>query len=407
MSFQQGLSGLNSSAKNLDAIGNNVANASTVGFKQSQAQFADQYAASMAGASPLQVGSGGRVAAVMQQFSQGNITATNNSLDIAISGPGFFLVKDQNLNPYYTRNGQFHEDLSGFLVNNMGHNLQGYTATPATPLVAAQLTTTIGPLKIDKTDAPPKPTSTAAIKVNLDASAVIGGTGGAESTSITVYDSTGAPHMATLTFTKQVVPGGAPAGTVSSWLATLKVDNVANALAPAPADLNFDINGTLTTAVPTFTSTVVGAVGAIPFNLTGSTQYSGSFSINSLAQNGYSKGTLSGYSTGSDGLITGRYTNGQTQPLGRMLLSSFPNQQGLQPVGNNEWVSTATAGPVTGPLQPGTSGLGVLQSSAVEESNVDLTAELVAMIVAQRMYQANAQTIKAQDQILQTVVNLR
>ena len=409
MSFQQGLSGLNSAAKQLDTIGNNVANASTVGFKESQTQFADMYAATIYSSAALQVGSGGRVAAIAQQFSQGNITSSNNPLDVAISGPGFYRMTDQNGGISYSRNGQFHEDLNGFLVNNVGHNLTGAVGIPATAATPASLGA-VGSLQINKANSPPKATAQAAVAVNLDSRLAALGT---KITSMTVYDSKGAPHMAEFTFTKQAaVPGGAPAGTTSSWGVTLKVDNVANALTtPAPANLSFDINGTLLNPAPAlFTSTAVAAAGlaAIPFDFASSTQYASDFSINAMSQDGYAAGTLSGYSIGTDGIITGRYTNGKNQVLGQILLANFSNPQALQPVGNNEWVDTPAAGLLgSTPLAPGQSGRGVLQGSAVEESNVDLTAELVNMIVAQRMYQANAQTVKTQDQVLQTIVNLR
>jgi len=407
MSFQQALSGLSSSSKQLDVIGNNVSNASTVGFKQSQAQFADQYAASLYSSSALQVGSGSRVAAIAQQFSQGNTTPTNNPLDTAIRGAGFFRMTDQNNAITYTRNGQFHEDLNGFLVNNSGHNLTGLVGIAATATTAASLGT-LGSLKINKDPAPPKATAStvppvpATLVVNLDQRLAVGAT---KATSMTVFDSTGAPHIAEFTFTK--ITPVAPAA--SQWTVGLTIDGAADPLA---GTLNFDINGTLTNAAAaaTFTSAAVAANGlkAIPFNFAGSTQYSGDFSVNSMSQDGYAQGTLSGYSIGADGIITGRYTNGKNQPLGQILLANFSNPQGLQAVGDNEWVDTPAAGLLGAtPLAPGQSGRGVLQGSAVEDSNVDLTAELVNMIVAQRVYQANAQTIKAQDQILQTIVNLK
>jgi flagellar hook protein FlgE len=142
------------------------------------------------------------------------------------------------------------------------------------------------------------------------------------------------------------------------------------------------------------------------FDIAQSTQYGGNFGVNSLSQDGYASGRLSGFTTSSDGVILGRYTNGQSRPLGQIVLANFTSPQGLQPLGNNAWAETSASGqPLPG--TPGSSSLGVLQSSAVEDSNVDLTAELVSMITAQRVYQANAQTIKAQDSILQTIVNLR
>ena len=501
MSFQQGLSGLNSSAKNLDAIGNNVANASTVGFKGSQTQFADAYAASLSGGSSLQTGSGSRVATVAQQFSQGTVSTTNNPLDTAISGAGFFRLTDPNGAIFYSRNGQFHEDKDGYIVNSLGHNVTGYEAAGG---VVAQVQPPV-PLKISALDKsnPPKVTSTATVGVNLSSTEAgidnavtvfnpLTSTTYNKSTALAVYDSAGASHVASLYFQRipittitpttatgallagattapissitglsigntitiagagsagglysgtitAVTAGVAPAGTVTfspaittgvgagatvksnagslQWNVFLTVDGAvvsppAVPAAPAAANsmamLTFGNSGALTSPAAAVTTSAMPWAGgaAITIDLTQSTQYAGNFNVNGLTQDGYAAGTLSGYSTGADGVILGRYTNGQTQALGQMLLTNFSNPQGLQPVGNNEWVETVAAGTL-GPLPPGTSGRGVLQSSAVEDSNVDLTAELVNMIVAQRMYQANAQTIKAQDQVLQTIVNLK
>ncbi|MDD2913796.1 MAG: flagellar hook protein FlgE [Gallionella sp.] len=486
MSFQQGLSGLNSSAKQLDSIGNNVANASTVGFKQSQTQFADAYAASLSGGGSLQTGSGSRVAAIAQQFSQGTVSTTNNPLDTAISGAGFFRLTDPNGAIFYSRNGQFHEDKNGYIVNSLGHNVTGYEAvggvvSQVQPPVALQISA------LDKSN-PPKVTSTATVGVNLSSTELgisntatpfnpLTSTTYNKSTALALYDSAGASHVASLYFQRQplaaftvaaapapttttvsfastaglavgntlTLPNGGGAGVPSTvtitaltattatyspatvaavaadsittnagsntWNVFLTVDgtSVPN-VAPATAmtTMVFGNSGALTSpAAAVTTGTMPWTGGAtITVDLTQSTQYAGTFNVNSLTQNGYAAGTLSGYSTGADGIILGRYTNGQTQALGQMLLTNFSNPQGLQPVGNNEWVETVAAG-ILGPLPPGTSGRGVLQSSAVEDSNVDLTAELVNMIVAQRMYQANAQTIKAQDQVLQTIVNLK
>ncbi|MDZ4200603.1 MAG: flagellar hook-basal body complex protein [Gallionella sp.] len=234
------------------------------------------------------------------------------------------------------------------------------------------------------------------------------------STSLTVYDSKGTQHIASLYFQKS---------SPNVWNAFLTVDSTVVPAAGTPlATLNFDTAGRLVTVTPaapstqgTTLKTVISdptytPVGANPlplaFDFAQTTQYGGAFGVNSLTQDGYTSGELSGFSTSTDGTIVGRYTNGQTQSLGQIGLVNFTNPQGLQPVGNNEWVETPESGII--PLnKPGSSGLGLLQSSAVEDSNVDLTAELVNMITAQRVYQANAQTIKTQDQVLQTLVNLR
>jgi flagellar hook protein FlgE len=241
------------------------------------------------------------------------------------------------------------------------------------------------------------------------------------STSLTVYDVKGTPHIASLYFQK-VSPN------IQKVYLTIDGASVPAAAGTAMATLNFSPAGQLLTAVPVVavpagTSSTQGANGKtvisdptytplganpipLPFDFSNVTQFGGNFGVNALTQDGYSFGQLNGFSTSADGTILGRYSNGQSQAMGQIALANFTNPQGLQPMGNNGWVETATSGaPLVG--KPGTSSLGVLQSSAVEDSNVDLTAELVNMITAQRIYQANAQTIKAQDQVLQTLVNLR
>jgi len=568
MSFQQGLSGLNASSRHLDTIGNNVANASTVGFKQSQAQFADMFAVSLSGTGTVQIGTGTKVAAVAQQFTQGNITNTNNPLDTAISGQGFFRVTDVGGAISYTRNGQFQVDKNGFLVNNQGHKVSGYLPDangvifPAAPV----------PLQINSADLTPKQTLNAVIGANLDSRAAVpltpafnslDPTSYNSSTSLTVYDSLGASHVGSLYFQRQplaassvaaimpaasttatvasaaglavgntitipgagvagpatTIPGAtlvgatsvtvasavglavgdnitlgtgatlnpaatitgiagnvltfAPATTVATvigdpmtstlvltatisgiagnlltftpatttatlagaaiasnasspnWKTFMTVDGVAVAGVATPelATLTFDSLGKLASTTPASVpvgrvttsalfpaSTTVSTTQALTFDFgsptAGTSQYGGNFGVNTLTQDGYTSGRLNSVSTSADGTILGRYSNGQSRSMGQILLANFTSPQGLQPIGSNEWVETSTSG---GPLVgvPGSSSLGLLQSSATEDSNVDLTAELVNMITAQRVYQANAQTIKAQDQILQTIVSLR
>jgi flagellar hook protein FlgE len=411
MSFQQGLSGLNAAAKNLDAIGNNVANANTVGFKQSQAQFADVYASAQGGGSSA--GTGVKVAAVAQQFGQGNVTSTGNPLDMAISGQGFFQM-DNNGATTYSRNGQFQMNPNGFIVNAQGHKLNGYPVNPLTGVIA---TGSAGPLQLPTAAISPLPTATSQLGLNLDSRATVpttvfsptDSTSYNSSTAMTIFDSLGNNHIATLYFSKTAAP--------NTWDAYMTVDNVSVPALPAKlGTLGFSSTGLLNAPVgpPVGTITTPGIVytnGAtsgqpITMDFSTSTQFGAAFGVNTINQNGYTSGQLNGFSTSSDGTIMGRYTNGQSQPLGQVLLVNFANAQGLQPLGNNEWSSSANSGqPLIG--VPGTSSLGVLQSGAVEDSNVDLTAELVNMITAQRVYQANAQTIKAQDTIMQTITNLR
>jgi flagellar hook protein FlgE len=412
MGFQSGLSGLNTAAKNLDVIGNNVANASVVGFKSSQAQFADVYANSLVGAGASQIGIGSKLANVAQQFTQGNITVTNNALDIAINGKGFFRL-DQGGAITYSRNGQFRFDAQGFIVNNEGLNLTGYPVDANGNILPAAP----APIQISFADVPPQTTGQFVLGMNFDSretpptTALFNPNDPTSynfSTSGNVFDSLGNPHVFTMYFVKTAVSG--------QWQMYGQVDGGAlanadvGAGAGAPATLNFSNTGALTTGMPLNASLTLtnGAVTPLAYtlDLTGSTQYGSNFGVNTLSQNGYASGRLAGFNVADDGTVVGRYTNGQSRNLAQVVLADFRNVQGLKPLGNNQWEETADSGlAIVG--TPSSGSLGTVQSSAVEDSNIDLTAELVSMITAQRVYQANAQTIKTQDAILQTLVNLR
>ncbi|MDP2265121.1 MAG: flagellar hook protein FlgE [Thiobacillus sp.] len=405
MSFQQGLSGLNAAAKNLDAIGNNVANANTVGFKQSQAQFADVYANSLNGGGGSQVGIGVKVAQVAQQFTQGNITATNNALDIAINGGGFFRM-ETNGEATYQRNGQFQLDRQGFIVNPTGAKLTGYQANASGVLLTGAAT----PLSINTADLVPQFTTKVNAVINLDSRNAVPAVAPFNmndplsfnnSTAVSVFDSLGNSHTLQ-TFYVKTGP--------NAWEVHASMDGDP-AFTPVPTNtLNFDPSGALaagsTMTIPPQTLTTGANPLGFPIDFIGTSQFGSSFSVNTLNQDGYTSGRLGGFNIGADGIIVGRYTNGQSAVLGQVVLANFSNPNGLQQLGNNQWAETSTSGtPLVG--SPSSGSLGVLQSSAVEDSNVDLTAELVNMITAQRVYQANAQTIKAQDAVLQTLVNLR
>jgi flagellar hook protein FlgE len=407
MSFQQGLSGLNAASKNLEVIGNNVANASTVGFKQSRAQFADVYANSLSGSGASQIGIGTKLATVAQQFTQGNISNTNNTLDVAINGGGFFRMSS-NGEITYTRNGQFQMDKDGYIVNASNSRLTGYAA-----FNGVLSTGSPAELRINTADLTPVTTTEIAATLNLNSTNTDLTAAGFDpndpttyhnSTAITVYDSLGNEHALQSYFVKT------GAGT---WNVFNTVNGVSTTVLPAPtAVMTFNGTGTAPVSAPatptvSFTPTT-GANGpqVMALDYSNSTQFGSSFSVTTPTQNGYASGTLAGFNIAKDGQIVGRYTNGQSQTLGQVALANFTNPNGLQQLGNNAWSESADSGPaVIG--TPLSGGLGVLQSSAVEDSNSDLTAELVNMITAQRVYQANAQTIKTQDQVMQTLVNLR
>ncbi len=416
MGFQQGLSGLAAASKSLEAIGNNVANASTVGFKSSQAQFADLYASSLSGAVANDVGIGTKVSAVAQQFTRGNITGTNNPLDMAINGNGFFRMSENGA-VTYTRNGQFQLDREGYIVNASGARLTGYLVD----VNGVISTGTPVPLRINGESLPPKVTESVQQEFNLDsrktaitaAFDIADPTTYHDSTTVDVYDTLGNPHVLQTFYVKTgpntwnvyaatdgVVVDGDPAGApgVTDPIAVVTFSGATGALDTVTPAMPFPISvATGTGAVTPFT---------VQFDIARSTQYGAPFTVSPPLQDGYTSGRLASFTTGTDGTIIGRYTNGKTAVLGQVVLAHFTNPNGLQPTGNNGWVETADSGePAIG--VPDTGNFGVLQSSAVEDSNVDLTSELVNMITAQRVFQANSQTIKTQDQMLQTLVNLR
>jgi len=419
MGFQQGLSGLNASSKSLEVIGNNIANANTYGAKSSRAEFADVYANAIGGTRNA-IGIGVSVAAVAQQFTQGNITGTDNPLDVAINGGGFFQVRDPSGAMTYSRNGQFKVDNAGFIVNNQGSHLMGFPADATGTIIPGTATA----LQMPTAGITPQVTTGIQMEMNLDSRAgVTLPTAGApidfadpstynNATSQTVYDVKGQEVALTYYFQKT--------GT-DTWNVYVAANGTPLATSggnPAPSTtITFPTNGGTPTApagtVALDIPSVSNAVGAVTvpitgvaLDLSGATQYGAQFGVTDLQQDGYSAGQLLGAQIDANGVISARYSNGETRPAGQLELATFRNPQGLQPMGGNAWVVTAASGgPIVG--TPGSGNLGVLQAGALEESNVDLTAELVNMIVAQRSYQANAQTIKTQDQILQAIVNLR
>jgi flagellar hook protein FlgE len=407
MAFQQGLSGLNAAAKNLDVIGNDIANVATVGYKQSEAQFADVYARSLTGSGGVQIGIGTQVAAVVQQFTQGNITITNNPLDVAINGGGFFRMSQSGAISY-SRNGQFQLDKDGFIVNNTGQRLTGFGADAAGNIVVAAPTD----LQVSSADLSPRATADALMNMNLDSREAVPSVAFSisnpdsynDTTAMTVYDSLGNAHALSLYFVKTAA---------NVWDVYGSLDGTALGAPTAIGTLTFDSSGAVDTTATTLPFAVsapvsTGAVDplALSLDFTGSTQFGSAFGVNAITQDGYASGRLAGLSIDETGLIQGRYTNGQSRNLGQIALANFTNPQGLQPLGNNQWAETSDSGqPLVGAPNSGT--LGIVQSGAVEDSNVDLTAELVNLITAQRDFQANAQTIRTQDQILQTLVNIR
>ena len=504
MSYQTGLSGLSASSSDLDVIGNNIANANTVGFKSGTAEFADMYANSIATAVSQQIGIGTQLSEVQQQFSQGTITTTNQALNVAINGNGFFQMSN-NGTLTYSRNGVFQLDKNGYITNAQGLDLMGYAANSAGIINTAQTV----PLKVPTANIAPQATSliTAGLNLNAQDNIMLGAptvTAGATNagtlnttgatitnaaagtntdkytidfTSPTTYkvtDNTLGTTTASQTYTagtaitlgngESITFSGTPvandsytitqnpttfnqnsSSTYNYSTSTTVYDSLggsqtvnmyfaktgsgtwnvyagpATGTATLIGTANFNSSGTLVSTTDATTGLATTTLGAftmslpttdgsgtpqnVTLNMAGTTQYGGKDGVNNLATNGYAAGQLTSFTVGADGTLTGNYSNGQTAALGQIVLANFSNQNGLVDLGNNEYGQTAASG-VAQISAPGSTNHGVLQGGAVENSNVDLTSELVNLITAQRNYQANAQTIKTQQAVDQTLINL-
>ncbi|MGG7448922.1 flagellar hook protein FlgE [Kosakonia oryzendophytica] len=402
MAFSQAVSGLNAAATNLDVIGNNIANSATYGFKSGSASFADMFAGS-------KVGLGVKVAGITQDFSDGTTTNTGRGLDVALSGNGFFRLVDSNGSVYYSRNGQFKLDEDRNLVNMQGMQVTGYPATGTPPTVQTGANPTA--ITIPNTLMAAKTTTTATMQINLNSTDSTPSVTTFDPTnadsynkkgSVTVYDSQGNAHDMNVYFVKS--------STANTWSVYTQDSSVSGSAATLATTMTFNTNGVLTggTSASITTGTINGATPAT-FSLSflnSMQQNTGSNNIVATTQNGYKPGDLVSYQINDDGTVVGNYSNEQKQLLGQIVLANFANSEGLQSEGDNVWSATSSSG-VALLGTAGTGNFGSLTNGALEASNVDLSKELVNMIVAQRNYQSNAQTIKTQDQILNTLVNLR
>jgi len=401
MAFSQAVSGLNAAATNLDVIGNNIANSATYGFKSGTASFADMFAGS-------KVGLGVKVAGITQDFTDGTTTNTGRGLDVAISQSGFFRLVDSNGSVFYSRNGQFKLDENRNIVNMQGLQLTGFPATGTPPTIQQGANPTA--ISIPNTLMAAKTTDTAAMQINLnstDAAPTLAfDPTNADSYnkkgSVTVFDSQGNSHDMNVYFVKS--------GTSNTWNVYTQDSSVANSAATLSTTLGFSNTGALTSGgtASVTTATIPGATPAT-FSLSflnSMQQNTGANNIVATSQNGYKPGDLVSYQINDDGTVVGNYSNEQNQLLGQIVLANFANNEGLASEGDNVWTATQSSG-VALLGTAGTGNFGTLTNGALEASNTDLSKELVNMIVAQRNYQSNAQTIKTQDQILNTLVNLR
>jgi flagellar hook protein FlgE len=418
MGYNTAVSGLDAAQTDLNTIGNNIANVNTVGFKESNAQFGDLYAASLAGAagSSTTPGIGVSTVDLSQSFTQGNVQTTGNPLDMAINGGGFFIVNNNGTRDY-TRNGQFHVAANGTLENNGNLPVQGFQPIAGS---SGRFATVLSHLTVNEAAMPPQATTQANLVANLNANdkpintatTPFSPTNSASynsSTTMQVYDSLGNAQDVTLYFSEASGTGGT--NQPNQWDVYYSAGNGSGSTASSGAltTLTFNNSGQLTSgSTGTINVPAWGdgsASGSIGVNLSGSTLTNASFAVTSENINGYAPGTYSAIAVQSNGTIDAKYTNGQSKAIGKVALANFANLQGLSPISGNLWSATAAAG---NPLinAPGTAGLGVIQSGAVEASNVGLSSQLVDMIVAQQAYQANTSTIKTQQQDTQSLLQL-
>ncbi len=409
-SFSIALSGLTASSSDLDVTANNIANADTIGFKGSRAEFADVYASGAVNLNTSVTGEGVRLATTAQQFTQGNISTSSSNLDLAISGDGFFTLKDSN-GIVYSRNGEFSEDSNGNVVSSTGQALQVYP-----PLVNGGFNTgALTDLNLQTAQSAPQATTSGAVVLNLPAGSTAPTVAPfdpnnsltyTQSTSTTVYDSLGNAYPATMYFVQTATP--------NQWAVHLTVNGTEvdpPTGAPNPNTLTFSTSGAVTTpaggalSFANYAPPDGATAMTVALNFGATTQYGGDFGVTSVTQNGYATGQLSTVDIDGSGIVSAVYTNGRSTQLGQLAMANFPNPQGLKQLGDTTWSETFTSGNVVQGTA-NSAGFGSIQSGALESSNVDLTTELVNMITAQRAFDSNAQVITTANQESQTVIQI-
>ncbi|MGR3890624.1 flagellar hook protein FlgE [Pseudomonas sp. 1152_12] len=437
MSFNIGLSGLHAANKQMDVTGNNIANVATTGFKASRAEFADIYAASKLGSGQNSAGNGVNLAAVSQRFTQGDVNHTGGTLDMAVQGGGFFVQKASDGALEYTRSGAFRADKDGYITNPAGTSrLQGYAADANGKIIKGAL----ADLQLNLASLAPRASSKVDSTSNLKSSEpVIDQTAKPFNPSdtrtfttqytTTLYDTQGNAHAMAQYMVKTdanqwksytLIDGRNPDGTAITG---------AGGVAPVASTLSFDASGKLSGIVtpPSTASntsltlanwvpgTVTGGVwkangaaanpGGVVVNMANITQFNSASYRNPPVTDGYATGQITGLKIDGSGVLFATFSNQQSKAIGQISLASFNNEQGLQPAGSTTWRETFASGqPGYDTPQAGT--LGAIQANALENSNVNLTNELVELIKAQSNYQANAKTISTESTILKTLIQM-
>ena len=444
MAFNIALSGLNAAQSQLDATANNIANVETTGFKRSRTSFGDIYASSTYGKSATATGNGVLLQQVQQLFDQGNLDFTSQALDMAITGEGFFVMSpspdsDERM---FTRSGNFGVDENGYVVNGLNQTLQVFPINEDGSVSATALSSTTA-LQLP-TAGPPEPTSEVEIGVNLPAGAAnlnvddfdpADSNTYSASTSINIYDSLGESHIATTYFVKS--PNLGTSGEQNTWAVFLTITDSAgvvnqvdvfdgeggaasaevNANGNAYGVLSFSNTGAFVGTDPaagiftdqmSFLNNGADTTQQFEFDFADNipSQFAAPFSVTALSQDGFTIGNLTGLNVDDKGIIEANYSNGQTEAVGKVALAKFSNPQGLVQTGNTSWRSSTTSGEAI-PGEAATASFGIIQSGALETSNVDLTEELVTLITSQRNFQANAKSIETANAVTQTIIQIR
>lgn len=414
MSLSVELTGLQAAQTDLDTIGNNIANVSTVGFKGSTPNFSDIYGASLLGAAGAGVspGQGVMTNSLSQLFTEGAISQTGNPLDVAVNGNGFFQVQTPT-GIAYSRDGSLQLNAQGFLTNDAGSLVMGYAA----PASGSGSAGPLGTIQVSEANLPASATTQLALSVNLPSTAkaidttttqfsVTNANSYNQSTSTTVFDSLGAPDTLTTYFT-QVSGSGSP----DQWQTHWQLSSTSGSMisSGAGATLTFNSSGVMTSGSGTINVANPGdgsAALSIAQDFSGSTLSDLPFGVNSLGSNGDGGGQFSGLEIGNNGDVVAQYSNGSTKTIATIALANFADPEGLSPITGNSWVATTSSGAAV-LNAPGTSGLGTLESGSIESSNVDLSTSLVNLIVAQQAYQANVQGINVDQQDVQKLLQLQ
>jgi len=410
MSLSTDLSGVNAAQTDIDTVGNNISNVNTTGFKNSDTQFSALYGSALATAP----GQGVLTQSLAQSFTEGNITLTGKPLDVAINGNGFFELQN-NTGVVYSRDGSFHVDNQGHLVNADGSMVMGFSA-PASG-TGGSTSGALQPIQIDQANIAPVATSTLTLGINLPASdgpintttnpfSISNPKSYNESTTTTVYDSLGTSRTLTTFFTQ-----ASGSGTPDQWQTHYELTDSSGTFVASGAGptLTFNSSGQLVSGNGTISVNNLpnGAANlSIAESFTGSSLSGLPFGVNSVANNGSGGGELTGVQIANNGVVSGQYSDGATRVFGTIALANFTDPQGLAPMTGNVWAATAASGlPATG--APGTAALGQLESGALEGSNVDLSTQLVNLIVAQQAYQANVQSINIEQQNFQRLLTIQ